>query len=146
MRSCCSVGLRFQLSKMNKFQSSTIQHAPVVNFVQFNFVKRARLILSVLIGITKQTNKRDTRKLWEVLGMFITLKQWYHRFCMMATHSSVLAWRIPGTGEPGRLPSVGHTESDTTEETQQQQQAHQILQLFFYQLYLKKAVKRARIR
>ena len=35
----------------------------------------------------------------------------------MATHSSVLAWRIPGTGEPGRLPSmgshrVGHNWSD----------------------------------
>ena len=31
----------------------------------------------------------------------------------MATHSNVLAWRIPGTGEPGGLPSmesrrVGH--------------------------------------
>ena len=25
----------------------------------------------------------------------------------MATHSSVLAWRIPGTGELGGLPSVG---------------------------------------
>ena len=25
----------------------------------------------------------------------------------MGTHSSVLAWRIPGTGEPGRLPSLG---------------------------------------
>ena len=25
----------------------------------------------------------------------------------MATHSSVLAWRIPGTGKPGRLPSLG---------------------------------------
>ena len=25
----------------------------------------------------------------------------------MATHTSVLAWRIPGTGEPGGLPSVG---------------------------------------
>ena len=25
----------------------------------------------------------------------------------MATHSSDLAWRIPGTGEPGGLPSVG---------------------------------------
>ena len=25
----------------------------------------------------------------------------------IATHSSVLAWRIPGTGEPGGLPSVG---------------------------------------
>ena len=38
----------------------------------------------------------------------------------MATHSSVLAWRISGTGEPGGLPSMGlHTteESDTTEVT-----------------------------
>ena len=25
----------------------------------------------------------------------------------IATHSSVLAWRIPGTGEPGGLPSLG---------------------------------------
>ena len=25
----------------------------------------------------------------------------------MATHSSVLAWRIPGMGEPGELPSMG---------------------------------------
>ena len=24
-----------------------------------------------------------------------------------ATHSSILAWRIPGTGEPGGLPSMG---------------------------------------
>ena len=40
----------------------------------------------------------------------------------MATHSSVLAWRISGTGEPGGLPSVGCTESDTTEATRQQQQ------------------------
>ena len=33
----------------------------------------------------------------------------------MATHSSVLAWRISGTGEPGGL--WGGTESDTTEAT-----------------------------
>ena len=25
----------------------------------------------------------------------------------MATHSSILAWRIPGTEEPGGLPSIG---------------------------------------
>ena len=36
----------------------------------------------------------------------------------MATHSSVLAWRLPGTGEPGGLPSlgshrVGHDWSDS---------------------------------
>ena len=35
----------------------------------------------------------------------------------MVTHSSVLAWRIPGTAEPGGLPSmgshrVGHNSSD----------------------------------
>ena len=42
---------------------------------------------------------------------------WYHRLTFtfhfhalekeMATHSSVLAWRIPGAGEPGGLPAVG---------------------------------------
>ena len=35
----------------------------------------------------------------------------------MATHSSVLAWRIPGMGEPGGCRLWGHTESDTTEVT-----------------------------
>ena len=38
----------------------------------------------------------------------------------MATHSSVLAWRIPGKAEPGGLPSMGldtTPESDTTEAT-----------------------------
>ena len=33
----------------------------------------------------------------------------------MATHSSVLAWRIPGMGEPGGVRLWGLTESDTTE-------------------------------
>ena len=31
----------------------------------------------------------------------------------MATHSSVLAWRIPGTGEPGGLLSIGVAQSRT---------------------------------
>ena len=35
----------------------------------------------------------------------------------MATHSSVLAWRIPGMGVPGGLPSRGRTESDMTKVT-----------------------------
>ena len=26
---------------------------------------------------------------------------------VMATHSSILVWRIPGTAEPGGLPSMG---------------------------------------
>ena len=33
----------------------------------------------------------------------------------LATHSRILAWRIPWTDEPGGLQSMGVTESDTTE-------------------------------
>ena len=40
----------------------------------------------------------------------------------MATLSSVLAWRTPGVGEPGGLPSLGSHRVDTTEATEQQQQ------------------------
>ena len=35
----------------------------------------------------------------------------------MATHSSVLAWRIPWTEEPGGLQLIGHKELDMTEAT-----------------------------
>ena len=43
----------------------------------------------------------------------LTIKFTQSRLKEMATHSSVLAWRIPGTREPGGLPSmelhrVGH--------------------------------------
>ena len=34
----------------------------------------------------------------------------------VAAHSSVLAWRLPWTEEPGGLQSMGHKESDTTEQ------------------------------
>ena len=33
----------------------------------------------------------------------------------MATHSSILAWKIPWTKEPGGLQSMGRKESDTIE-------------------------------
>ena len=33
----------------------------------------------------------------------------------MATHSSILAWKIPWTEEPGGLQSLGSQESDMTE-------------------------------
>ena len=32
----------------------------------------------------------------------------------MATHSSIFTWKIPWIKEPGRLPSMGSQESDTT--------------------------------
>ena len=47
----------------------------------------------------------------------------------MATHASVLAWRIPGTGEPGGLPSmeshrVGHDCSDLAAAAAKQRNYH----------------------
>ena len=36
----------------------------------------------------------------------------------MATHSSILAWRIPRTEEPGSYGPWGHKESDITEQQQ----------------------------
>ena len=43
----------------------------------------------------------------------------------MAAHSSVLAWRIPGTGSLVGCRLWGRTESDTTEATAQQQQQNE---------------------
>ena len=48
----------------------------------------------------------------------------------MATHSSVLAWRIPGMGNLVGCRLWGRTESDTTEATQQQQlKAEKLMQM-----------------
>ena len=45
----------------------------------------------------------------------------------MATHSSILAWRIPWTDEPGRLQSMGSQESDMTEVTERASQGRKLL-------------------
>ena len=61
-------------------------------------------------------NLMDSRAWWAAVHMvsqsWARLKQLSTHACMhlekeMATHSSVLAWRIPGTEEPGGLPSMG---------------------------------------
>jgi len=44
---------------------------------------------------------------WTRLSDFIFSFHFHALEKEMATHSSVLAWRIPGTGEPGVLPSLG---------------------------------------
>ena len=49
----------------------------------------------------------EVAKSWTRLSNF-TLTFHFHALEMeMATHSSILAWRIPGTGEPGGLLSMG---------------------------------------
>ena len=44
---------------------------------------------------------------WTRLSDFTFTFHFYALEKEMATHSSVLAWRIPGMGEPGGLPSMG---------------------------------------
>ena len=56
-------------------------------------------------------------KSWTRLSEFTFTFHFHALEKEMATHSSNLAWRIPGTGEPGELPSMG---LDTTEVTPQQ--------------------------
>ena len=46
-------------------------------------------------------------KSWTRLSDFTFTIQFHVLEKEMATHSSVLAWRIPGTGEPGGLLSIG---------------------------------------
>ena len=44
---------------------------------------------------------------WTRLSIFTFTFHFHALEKELATHSSVLAWRIPGTGEPGGLPSMG---------------------------------------
>ena len=56
-------------------------------------------------------------KSWTQLSDFTLTFHFHALENEMATLSSVLAWRIPGLGEPGGLHLWGCTESDTTEVT-----------------------------
>ena len=50
---------------------------------------------------------RGVAKSWARLRDFTFTFHFHALEKEMATHSSVLAWRIPGMGEPGGLPSLG---------------------------------------
>ena len=65
-------------------------------------------------GCTVDPEGNILEELIKLLGVF------FHFHALekeMATHCSVLAWRIPGTGKPGGCRLWGRTESDTTEGT-----------------------------
>ena len=56
-------------------------------------------------------------KSWTRLSEFTFTFHFHALEKELATHSSVLAWRLPGTGEPGGLRLWGRTESDMTQAT-----------------------------
>ena len=79
-------------------------------------------IVNQLYPNIKQKVKKENYQKYIQLEYYSTIKSnklLIHAEKEMATHSSILAWRILWTEEPGGLLSI---ESDTTEMTQQQQQ------------------------
>ena len=69
-----------------------------------------------------QAAVRGVAKSWTRLSDFTFTFHFHALETEMATHSSVLAWRIQGRGSLVGCRLWGRTESDTTEATQQQQQ------------------------
>ena len=72
-------------------------------------IERKKELKSPLMKVKEESEKAglklNIQKMKIMASDSITARQTYGG--EMATHSSVLAWRIPGTGEPGRLPSMG---------------------------------------
>ena len=68
---------------------------------------RAYLIASLIAQSVKNLLARQETQV-RLLGWEDPLEK------EMATHSSILAWRIPWTEEPGRVQSMGSQESDST--------------------------------
>ena len=66
-----------------------------------DFILQNLMWKDVFIVILKEKRQNSCgEKLLPAFSLFALEKE-------MATHSSVLAWRIPGMGEPGGLPSMG---------------------------------------
>ena len=76
------------------------------------FHGRRSLVGSAVHGVSKS---------WTRLSDFTFTFHFHALEKEMATHSSVLAWRIPGKGSLVGCRLWGRTESDTTKATQQQQ-------------------------
>ena len=53
------------------------------------------------------TAVRGVAKIWTRLNDFTFTFRFHALEKEMAAHSSVLAWRVPGMAEPGKLPSMG---------------------------------------
>ena len=78
-----------------------------------------------MLGISLKSSPSSLTKSFQNPAAF-EAPLWFQGFCLkllcsprpdkaMAPHSSTLAWKIPWTEEPGRLPSKGSLGGDTTE-------------------------------
>ena len=76
----------------------------IINSIYMNLRKLREIVMdteawcAAVHGVTRS---------WTRLSDFTFTFHFHALEKEMATHSSVLAWRIPGTAEPGGLPSMG---------------------------------------
>ena len=70
-------------------------------------IKRRKKILNLMDGGAWWAAVHGVAKSWTWLSDFTLTFHFHALEKEAATHSSVLAWRIPGTGEPDGLPSMG---------------------------------------
>ena len=75
--------------------------------------RRDRLPTPVFLGFLVAQLVKNPPAIWETWVLSLCWEDPLEKG--MATHSSILAWRIPWTEEPGELQFIGHKESDTTE-------------------------------
>ena len=68
---------------------------------------RVCLHLFSMIGFPGLSNGKESACNVGHLGLIPGLERSPGDVCVMATHSGILAWKIPWTEEPGRLQSMG---------------------------------------
>ena len=87
-----------------------VNHSNVGTCVQEESRKSSHIIITIWASLIAQLVKHlpAMQETWvRSLGQEDPLEK------EMATHSSILAWRIPGTEEPGGIQSMGSQELDT---------------------------------
>ena len=91
---------------------STYHFGPATSQVQFETMLCYATRLSTYSLVTRSDNVTGLELNWEIhySPSLYTLEK------EMGTHSSVLAWKIPWTKEPGGVQFMGHKESDMTEQ------------------------------
>ena len=85
------------------FLSTFSQFAHVIFRFESGYTKKKKMCASLIAQLVKNLPAVQETHIW-FLGWEDLLEK------EMATHSSILAWRIPGTEEPGGLQSMGSQE------------------------------------
>ena len=95
------------MSKLNLRQTETITDAKFINGEGNGTPLQYSCLENPMDGGAWQAAVHAVTKSQTGLSDFTFTFHFHALEKEMATHSSVLAWRIPGTGQPGGLPSMG---------------------------------------